>query len=49
MCDWMDPAAGLLAPIVKARLMRMLLSEVIQTEETPFPVQDHDVRGMGDR
>jgi transposase len=32
MCDWMAAAADLLAPIVKAMLARVLLSEVVQTD-----------------
>ncbi|MGZ3357236.1 MAG: IS66 family transposase, partial [Isosphaeraceae bacterium] len=46
MCDWMAAAAGLLAPIVMAMLKRVLLSEVIQTDDTPVPVQDHDGKGI---
>jgi transposase len=46
MCDWMAAAAGLLAPIVAAMLKRVLLSEVIQTDDTPVPVQDHDGQGI---
>ncbi len=46
MCDWMAAAAGLLAPIVQAMLKRVLLSEVIQTDDTPVPVQDHDGKGI---
>ncbi|HMB05798.1 MAG TPA: transposase [Isosphaeraceae bacterium] len=34
MCDWMAAAAGLLAPIVQAMLKRVLLSEVIQTDDS---------------
>jgi transposase len=45
MCDWMA-AAGLLAPIVKAMLKRVLLSEVVQTDDTPVQVQDHDGPGI---
>ena len=39
MCDWMA-AAGLLEPIAKAMLKRVLQSKVIQTDDTPVPVQD---------
>ena len=46
MCDWMAAAAGLLAPIVKAMLKRVLLSEVVQTDDTPVKVQDHDGKGI---
>lgn len=46
LCDWMAAAAGLLAPIVQAMLKRVLLSEVVQTDDTPVPVQDHDGQGI---
>ena len=46
MCDWMAAAAGLLAPIVKEMLRRVLLSEVVQTDDTPVKVQDHDGKGI---
>jgi transposase len=46
MCDWMAAAAGLLAPIVQAMLRRVLLSEVVQTDDTPVPVQDHEGKGI---
>jgi transposase len=46
MCGWMAAAAGLLAPIVKAMLKRVLLSRVVQTDDTPVPVQDHDGKGI---
>ena len=46
MCDWMAAAAGLLEPLVKAMLKRVLLSEVVQTDDTPVPVQDHDGKGI---
>jgi transposase len=46
MCDWMAAAAGLLAPIVKAMLARVLMSEVVQTDDTPVKVQDHDGKGI---
>ena len=46
MCDWMAAAAGLLEPIVKAMLKRVLQSQVIQTDDTPVPVQDHDGKGI---
>jgi transposase len=46
MCDWMAAAAGLLAPIVKAMLKRVLLSDVVQTDDTPVKVQDHDGKGI---
>jgi transposase len=46
MCDWMAAAADLLAPIVRAMLKRVLLSEVIQTDDTPVKVQDHDGKGI---
>ncbi len=46
MCDWMAEAAGLLAPIVKAMMKRVLMSEVIQTDDTPVKVQDHANKGI---
>ncbi|HMB07855.1 MAG TPA: IS66 family transposase [Isosphaeraceae bacterium] len=46
MCDWMAAAAGLLAPIVQAMLKRVLMSEVVQTDDTPVKVQDHDGKGI---
>ena len=46
MCDWMAAAAGLLEPIVKAMRKRVLLSDVVQTDDTPVKVQDHDGKGI---
>jgi transposase len=46
MCDWVAAAADLLAPIVRAMLKRVLLSEVVQTDDTPVKVQDHDGKGI---
>lgn len=46
LCDWMAATAGLLAPIVQAMLKRVLQSEVIQTDDTPVKVQDHDGQGI---
>jgi len=46
MCDWMAAAAGLLAPIVQAMLKRVLMSEVVQTDDTPVKVQDHAGKGI---
>jgi transposase len=46
MCDWMAACAGLLEPIVKAMLKRVLGSRVIQTDDTPVPVQDHGGKGI---
>jgi transposase len=46
MCDWMAASAGLLQPLVKAMLKRVLMSEVVQTDDTPVPVQDHDGKGI---
>ena len=42
MCDWMAAAAGLLAPIVQAMFNRVLKSKVVQTDDTPVKMQDHD-------
>jgi transposase len=38
--------ASLLAPIVKAMLKRVLLSGVVQTDDTTVPVQEHDGPGI---
>jgi transposase len=46
MCDWMAAAAGLLEPLVKAMLRRVLSSRVVQTDDTPVPVQDHNGKGI---
>lgn len=46
MCDWMAAAAGLLEPITKAMLKRILSSRVVQTDATPVPVQDHGGKGV---
>ncbi len=46
MCDWMAAAAGLLDPIVQAMLKRVLLSDVVQTDDTPVKVQDHEGKGI---
>jgi transposase len=46
MCDWMAAAADLLDPIVRAMLKRVLSSRVVQTDDTPVPVQDHDGKGI---
>ena len=40
MCDWMAVVADLLSPVVKEMTRRVLLSEVIQTDDTTSPVQD---------
>ena len=42
----MADSAGLLEPLVKAMLKRVLQSQVIQTDDTPVPVQDHDGKGI---
>ena len=55
MCDWMAAAAGLLAPIVKAMLKRVLLSDVVQTDDTtgqsagPRRQGDQDRPALGPR
>jgi transposase len=46
MCDWMAAAAGLLEPVVKVMLRRVLESAVVQTDDTPVKVQDHDGGGI---
>ena len=45
MCDWMAACAGLLEPVVKAMLRRVLSSKVIGTDDTPVAVQDHSGEG----
>jgi hypothetical protein len=40
MCDWMAVIADLLSPVVKEMTRRILLSKVIQTDDTTVPVQD---------
>ncbi len=44
-CGWMAECAGLLEPIAKAMKARILQSRVIQTDDTPVPVQDAHVKG----
>jgi transposase len=46
MCDWMAIAAELLAPIVKLMLAKILKSQVVQNDDTPVKVQDHDGKGI---
>ena len=46
MCDWAAAVADLLAPLVRAMLERVLTSRVIQTDDTPVKVQDHDAKGI---
>jgi transposase len=46
MCDWMAAAAGLLAPVVRVMLKRVLESDVVQTDDTTVKVQDHDGPGI---
>lgn len=47
MCDWMAACAGLLEPVVKAMIRRVLSSKVIATDDTPVTVQDHAGREAG--
>ena len=44
-CGWMAECAGLLEPIWKGMKARVLRSRVIQTDDTPVPVQDPDLKG----
>lgn len=44
-CGWMAECAGLLEPIWKGMKARVLQSRVIQTDDTPVPVQDPEVKG----
>ena len=47
MCDWMAVAADLLEPIVKRDAAAgSCISKVIQTDDTPVKVQDHDGKGI---
>lgn len=46
LCDWMAAAADLLEPIVREMLKRVLKSKVVQTDDTPVKVQDHDGKGI---
>jgi transposase len=46
MCGWMTAAAGLLRPIVRAMLREVLLAAVVQTDDTPIKVQDHEGKGI---
>jgi transposase len=46
MCDWMATAAELLGPIVKRMMAEILQSQVVQNDDTPVKVQDHDGKGI---
>jgi transposase len=46
MCDWMAVAAELLAPIVALMQAKVLESRVVQNDDTPVKVQDHDGKGI---
>ena len=46
MCDWMAVAADLLAPIVTLMMTKILQSRVVQTDESPVKVQDHEGKGI---
>ena len=46
MCDWMAVAAELLAPIVTRMHSEILKSQVVQNDDTPVKVQDHDGKGL---
>jgi transposase len=46
MCDWMAVAAELLSPIVTLMLAKILESRVVQNDDTPVKVQDHDGKGI---
>src|SRR3954467_1638370 len=46
MCDWMAVAADLLAPIVTLMMTKILESRVVQDDETPVKVQDHEGKGI---
>lgn len=42
LCDWVAEAAHLLAPIYQDLKQSVLAGKVIQTDDTPVPVQDHE-------
>jgi transposase len=46
LCDWMATAAELLEPIVTLMLAEILKSRVVQNDDTPVKVQDHDGKGI---
>ena len=46
MCDWMAVAAELLQPIVTLMLAKILESRVVQNDDTPVKVQDHEGKGI---
>jgi transposase len=46
LCDWMGIAADLLAPITDRMLAEVLKSKVVQNDDTPVKVQDHDGKGI---
>ena len=46
LCDWMAIAAELLAPIVTRMHSEVLKSQVVQNDDTPVKVQDHDGKGL---
>jgi transposase len=46
MCDWMAVAADLLAPIATLMMTKVLESRVVQNDETPVKVQDHEGKGI---
>jgi transposase len=46
MCDWMAVAADLLDPIVKRMQAEVMMSRVVQNDDTTVPVQDHDGKGI---
>ena len=46
MCDWMAVAADLLSPIVTLMMTKILESRVVQNDDTPVKVQDHEGKGI---
>jgi transposase len=46
LCDWMAVAAELLQPIVTLMMAKVLESRVVQNDDTPVKVQDHDGKGI---
>jgi hypothetical protein len=46
MCDWMVIAAELLKPITTRMHAEVLKSKVVQNDDTPVRVQDHDGKGI---
>ncbi|HVI85982.1 MAG TPA: IS66 family transposase, partial [bacterium] len=46
LCDWMAVAAELLQPIVTLMMTKILQGRVVQNDDTPVKVQDHEGKGI---